>query len=459
MLGKWRLRRIRFLQGRKTINTMRVTVLAFLAIILTGTLLLMLPAASRDGHSCGLMTALFTATSATCVTGLILVDTWVHWTGFGQAVILLMIQIGGLGFMSCVCLALFLLRRRMGMRQRLILAQSLNLPSFEGLLPLMKRALLGTLLFEGTGAVILTVRFCFDFPFSQALARGVFHAVSAFCNAGFDLMGVFQPFGSMAPYATDPVVMLTLSALIVLGGMGFFVWDDVVRTRRWSRMSIYSRLVLLSTAALIAGGMLGTLALEWNNPGTLGPMTWGQKLLAALFQSVTLRTAGFSAVDQGALTESGKLLSCMLMLVGGSSGSTAGGIKTVTVALLLLAVLAAFRGKNRVVVWGWEIPTRQVVSALSVAMMMLALAVLGGVVLAGSNGLPLLDCLYESCSAMGTVGLTTGITTQLDRLSQIWIICYMFFGRVGIMTISLAFMLRNGAESRIGYPETQVIIG
>ena len=164
-------------------------------------------------------------------------------------------------------------------------------------------------------------------------------------------------------------------------------------------------------------------------------------------------------MDQGALTESGKLLSCMLMLVGGSSGSTAGGIKTVTVALLLLAVLAAFRGKNRVVVWGWEIPARQVVSALSVAMMMLALAVLGGVVLAGSNGLPLLDCLYESCSAMGTVGLTTGITTQLDRLSQIWIICYMFFGRVGIMTISLAFMLRNGAESRIGYPETQVMIG
>lgn len=459
MLGKWRLRRIRFLQGRKTINTMRVTVLAFLAIILTGTLLLMLPAASRDGHSCGLMTALFTATSATCVTGLILVDTWVHWTGFGQAVILLMIQIGGLGFMSCVCLALFLLRRRMGMRQRLILAQSLNLPSFEGLLPLMKRALLGTLLFEGTGAVILTVRFCFDFPFSQALARGVFHAVSAFCNAGFDLMGIWEPYGSMGAYATDPVVMLTLTALIILGGLGFFVWDDIARARRFSRLSVYSRLVLISTAVLVLGGALAVLALEWNNPATLGPMNPAQKLLAALFQSTTWRTAGFTAVNQAALTGATKLLGCLLMLVGGSSGSTAGGIKTGTVALLFLAAWAALRGKTRVVLWGRRIPAEQIFSALGVAMIAGTLAVAGGMALSLMNGLPLLDCLYEAASAIATVGITVGITPVLSTASHLLLICFMFFGRVGVMTIGLALLLRETADSRIGYPETRIMIG
>jgi len=459
MREKWRLRLIRLLHSRKRINTMRVTVVVFLAIILVGTLLLMLPVSSRDGQSCGVMTALFTATSATCVTGLILADTWTQWSGFGQVVVLLMIQIGGLGFMSFVCIFLALLRRRMGMRQRMILVQSLNLQSSEGLMPLMKRILLGTLIIEGSGAVILTVRFCFDFPFGQALWRGVFHAVSAFCNAGFDLLGNYGAFGSVAPYATDPVVMLTLSALVVLGGLGFFVWDDILRAKKFRRMSVYTRLVLVSTAALLLGGMLLTLLLEWNNPTTLGPMNVGEKLLAALFQSVTLRTAGFDAVGQGNLTEANKLLSCLIMLVGGSSGSTAGGIKTVTVTLLLLAVFNAFRGRERVVVWGRRVQERQVISALCVALMVFGLAVIGGVILSVSNGLPMLDCLYETCSAIATVGLTTGITTQINLLSQILIICYMFFGRVGVMTISLAFLLRENAEERIGYPETQLMIG
>lgn len=232
MREKWRLHLIRRLQGRKKINTMRVTVLTFLAIILVGTLLLMLPAASRNGQSCGFHTALFTATSTSCVTGLILVDTWTQWSGFGQLVLLLLIQIGGLGFMSFVCIFLALLRRRMGMRHRMILVQSLNLQSSEGLMSQMKRVLMRTLRIEGCGALILTVRFCFDFPFDQALWRGIFHSVSAFCNAGFDLLGNFGAFGSVAPYATDPVVMLTLSALIALGGLGFFVWDDILRAKK-----------------------------------------------------------------------------------------------------------------------------------------------------------------------------------------------------------------------------------
>lgn len=459
MREKWRLHLIRRLQGRKKINTMRVTVLTFLAIILVGTLLLMLPAASRNGQSCGFHTALFTATSTSCVTGLILVDTWTQWSGFGQLVLLLLIQIGGLGFMSFVCIFLALLRRRMGMRHRMILVQSLNLQSSEGLMSQMKRVLMRTLRIEGCGALILTVRFCFDFPFDQALWRGIFHSVSAFCNAGFDLLGNFGAFGSVAPYATDPVVMLTLSALIALGGLGFFVWDDILRAKKFSRMTVYTRLVLVSSAVLTLGGMVATLLLEWDNPATLGDLCVAEKILAALFQSVTLRTAGFDALGQGNLTEADKLFSCLIMLVGGSSGSTAGGIKTVTVTLLLLAVCNAFRGRERVVVWGRRIPDRQIFGALSVALMVTGLALIGGAALSLGNDMPVLDCLYETCSAIATVGTTTGITTQLNLGSQVLLICYMFFGRVGVMTISLAFLLRESAEDRIYYPETQLMIG
>lgn len=459
MREKLRMRWRQYQRNLKKDNTLRVTVGVFLAMILVGTLLLLLPIASRDGRSCGFMTALFTATSATCVTGLILVDTWTQWTGFGQTVIILMIQIGGLGFMSCVYFALLLLRRRMGMRQRMILAQSLNLQNLDGMRILLRRVLLGTAILEGGGAVILTARFCVDYPFPQALVRGVFHAVSAFCNAGFDLLGNQRPFGSMAPYATDPIVMLTLSILIVAGGLGFFVWDDIVRARRFSKLSVYSRLVLTSTAALLLGGTVLTLTLEWSNPATLGTMRPAQKLLAAFFQSVTLRTAGFAAIDQAALTESSKLLSCLIMLVGGSSGSTAGGIKTVTVTLLLISIWSAYRGRSRVVIRGRRIPSDQVISALSITAMISGLAILGGVILALFNGLPLLDCLYEACSAIATVGLTTGITPQLNVVSHLLLICYMFFGRVGLMTISLAFLMRSNAEERIGYPETRLMIG
>ena len=459
MPEKWHMRLLKFLNRRKQINVMRVSVAAFAGIILLGMLLLLLPCASRSGQSCGWETALFTATSASCVTGLILADTWVQWSGFGQTVILLLIQIGGLGFMSCVCVVLFVRRRRMGMRQRLVLAQSLNLESYDGLLPMMRRALLRTLVFEGCGAGILTARLSLDFPFPQALARGLFHAVSAFCNAGFDLMGIWVPYGSMGAYATDPVVMLTLTALIILGGLGFFVWDDIARARRFSRLSVYSRLVLISTAVLVLGGALAVLTLEWNNPATLGPMNPAQKLLAALFQSTTWRTAGFTAVDQAALTGATKLLGCLLMLVGGSSGSTAGGIKTGTVALLFLAAWAALRGKTRVVLWGRRIPAEQIFSALGVAMIAGTLAVAGGMALSLMNGLPLLDCLYEAASAIATVGITVGITPALSTASHLLLICFMFFGRVGVMTIGLALLLRETADGRIGYPETRIMIG
>lgn len=338
MLYVRRFLQLRLSASSNRLSTTRIIALCFAGIILTGALLLTLPVASRSGESCGFLTALFTATSATCVTGLILVDTFVQWSGFGQIVILSLIQIGGLGFMSIASIFAFSLHKKLGLKQRMLLAQAMSLNDVEGVVRLQKHVLVGTFSLEGLGALILFFRFLPGYGPWNALKWGVFHSVSAFCNAGFDILGVLQPGSSLMLFQTDPVVCLTIMALIVVGGLGFFVWEDVlraVRTRAWRRLSVYSRLVLTCTGLLILVGAGVICAMEWNNPATLGPMTVPQKLLAGSFQSVTTRTAGFAAIDQGAMGESTKAMSIVLMLIGGSSGSTAGGLKTVTVAVLL----------------------------------------------------------------------------------------------------------------------------
>ncbi len=441
---------------RKPDHGTRVLALFFFLAILLGTGLLLLPAASADGRSCGGMTALFTAASAVCVTGLSLVDTCAQWSPLGQVVLLALIQVGGLGYMTLVSVFCFLLRRRIGLRERLILQQAMALNEVDGVIRLVRLVLAGTLVIEGTGAVILTARFALELPLGRAAWLGVFHAVSAYCNAGFDLLGS----SSLTGLSGDIAVNVTLMALIVLGGLGFFVWNDLLMHRfRWRHLSVHTRLVLLITLTLILLGAAGILALEWSNPDTLGNMPVGEKLLAAMFQSVTTRTAGFYSVDQGALTGGGKLLSILLMLVGGSSGSTAGGIKTVTVGLLLLMAVRVLRGRDELVVFGRKIPADQIHSALSICMLVTVLALLGGVLISASNGVALADGLYESVSAICTVGLSTGITAGLNLGSKLLLIVYMFFGRVGIMTISLAFMTKTPPDSAIGRPETRVLVG
>ena len=445
---------------RKSDRSTRYLVVFFLLLILLGTVLLCLPVSSRDGRSCGFLTALFTATSASCVTGLSPVDTWSQWSGLGQAVLLLLIQVGGLGYMTIVSLLYFLLRRRIGLQDRLILQQALALNELDGIMKLLRLVVAGTLLVEGCGAVVLTVRFLTEMPFGRALWYGVFHAISAFCNAGFDLMGTFGPGSSLTRYAADPVVLFTVMALIILGGLGFFVWNDLLIHRfSWKRLSVHTRLVLVTSCALILLGAAATLALEWSNPGTLGSMEPGQKLLSALFQSVTTRTAGFFAMDQGALSGSGKLVSILLMLVGGSSGSTAGGVKTVTVALLFLTALRVLRNRKEVVVFGREIPQDQVSSALGITLLVSMLGLLGGILLSALNGISLGDAMYEAVSAICTVGLSTGITASLNPGSMLLLVLYMYFGRVGIMTISFAFMTRVPEANAISRPETRVLIG
>lgn len=440
-------------------NPTRTIALVFLLIIIVGTLLLMLPVASRDGKSCGVLPALFTATSSTCVTGLVLYDTWTQWSGFGQVVILILIETGGLGFISMASLVIFLFRRKVGLKQRMVMAQAFSLDEIEGVVRLQKSVLGGSIAIQLMGALVLTVRFWQLYDFPRAVIWGVFHSVSAFCNAGFDILGSVAPGASMAVFQNDPVVCITLMCLIVIGGLGFFVWEDLATKRSLRKCSIYTKLVLLATLILILAGAGLTLLLEWDNPRTLGNMPVGTKILNAFFQSVTLRTAGFASFDQAGLTEGGKAVSVIFMLIGGSSGSTAGGIKTVTVLVLLLFLYARIRGRQTVTAFRRSIPGEKVVDAMTLASLVTILTVLGAVFVCATNPVSFLDSLFETASAIGTVGLTTGLTPTLGAASKLLLIVFMYFGRVGLLTLSLGFLMGDRAQERYRYAYTNLLIG
>lgn len=434
--------------------------LGFAAIVLVGTALLMLPVASRDGRSCGLLTALFTATSSTCVTGLIVQDTWVQWSGFGQAVLLALIETGGLGFMSAASFFIFVLKKKAGMRQQMMIAQSIGVDDMGDLMRIQKRMLFCGLLTEAAGALLLTVRFLFSYDFVTSLKLGVFHSISAFCNAGFDILGFETPGQSLIPYGKDPFVCITLALLIILGGIGFLVWDELIRVRSPKKWSVYTKLVLGTTAALLLAGTVLTLVTEWNNPATLGTMNVPEKINAAFFQSATLRTAGFAGIDQGGLTEAGKGVSIFFMLIGGSSGSTAGGLKTVTFVVLVLFLLSRARGKKTVSVSHRTIPDKYVLDAITIFGIMVGLLFAGAVVLCATTpGISFSDALYETTSAIATVGLTTGITPTLSVPAKLLLILYMYFGRVGVLTISLGFLREKPANNQYQYAHTNLLIG
>ena len=443
----------------KQLSATKIIALVFLCLILLGTFLLMTPAASRDGVSCGFRPALFTATSATCVTGLVMYDTFTQWSGFGQFVIITMIQIGGLGFMSAATLFVFFLRKKIGLKQRLVMAQALSVSDMEGVVRLQKMVLKGSFSIEGIGALILTLYFWPKYGFLTALKWGAFHSISAFCNAGFDIFGCITPGASLMEFQSDPVVLLTLSALVIVGGLGFLVWEELAFKRSFRKCSVYTKLVLVTTTALLLSGWILTCLLEWNNPGTLGNMSVGDKILNGFFQSVTLRTAGFVAVDQGALTDAGKVVALVLMLVGGSSGSTAGGLKTVTFIVLFLFIAARARGRNTVTVFKRTIPNGQVLDAMTIAFIMIALAVFGAGFICATSPVGFANALYESVSALATVGLTAGATGVLSIPAQYLIIIFMYFGRVGVLTISLGFLMGDKAQERFRYAETNLLIG
>lgn len=443
----------------KSLSATKIIAIAFAAIIFLGACLLNLPAASRSGESSGFLTALFTATSATCVTGLVVQDTWLQWSGFGQCVILLLIQVGGLGFMSAATLLVFVLRKRIGLKQRLVMAQALSISDMDGIVRLQKTVLVGSFLVEGIGALILFARFLPEYGLGNALRWSVFHSVSAFCNAGFDIFGVLQPDAGLILFQSDPVVLLTLCCLIVIGGLGFLVWQEVQQKRSFRRLSVYVRLVLLTTFALIVVGWIILCLLEWDNPRTLGPMSVGDKLLNGLFQSVTLRTAGFASIDQAGLTEGGKAVSIVWMLIGGSSGSTAGGLKTVSFVVLILFMAARARGRESVCVFRRTIPQGQVLDAMTIGIILIFLAMFGGIFISSTSDVSVTDGVFEAVSALATVGLTAGATRVMSVPAKLLIILYMYFGRVGVLTISLGFFAGNRAEERYRYAETKLLIG
>lgn len=339
------------------------------------------------------------------------------------------------------------------------MAQALSVNDMTSVVRLQKIVIFGSLLVQLTGAVILAVHFWPVYGPERAVRWGVFHAISAFCNAGFDIFGVLKTGSSLILFQSDPVVLLTLGSLVVIGGLGFFVWEEVIRVHNWKKFSVYTKLVLLTTAVLLVGGMVGFCLLEWNNPKTLGNLPWYDKLLGGLFQSMTVRTAGFDALGQGGLTDGGKAWTMILMFIGGASGSTAGGVKTVTMIVLLLFLWSRIRGKGSVCIFKHSVPNNQVLDAMIVVTMMAGLAIFGGLFISATSPIGFTDGLYESVSALATVGLTTGVTTSLSVSAQLLMILYMYFGRVGVLTLSLGFLMGNQAQERFRYANTNLLIG
>ncbi len=441
------------------ITYVRIIALGYLTVILTGTLLLLLPAATRAGERTGVLTALFTATSATCVTGLVVVDTATHWTAFGQMVILLMIQIGGLGFMTLGVLLALILRKRISLRTRGILQESMNYMQLGGVVRLVKITFWGTFLFEGCGAVLLAARFIPVFGIAKGILYGIFHSVSAFCNAGFDLMGGYSgKYSSFVEFHGDILINFVLMALIILGGIGFFVWSDLKKNGcRWKRYMLHTKITLFTTVLLLVAGTV--LYFLFENDNLLAGMSGKDKFLAALFSSVTARTAGFNTIDTGGLTGASKLLTMLLMFIGGSPGSTAGGIKTVTALVLVAYVWSNLRESKGVNMFQRRLDDDVIRKASNVVVLSMLMAVISVIFICFIQPyLPVEDVMFEVFSAIGTVGMSTGLTRDLSTASRIVIILLMYCGRIGSMSFALSFTERKKVAP-VQFPVEKIMIG
>ena len=437
------------------LSAAQIIILGFLLLILVGGVLLSLPISSAERTFTSLEDAMFTSVSATCVTGLTVVPSGSHWSLFGQIIIILLIQIGGLGFMTLAVMLSIFAKRQISPRERMITAQSLGLSDFGGTVKLVRRILLGTLCIELTGAIILSTQFVPEFGFAKGVWYGVFHSISSFCNAGFDLMDSYTGFRE------NYLVGITVMFLIVLGGIGFIVWDDIVNfIKSHKKISVYSRFVIILTASLILSGAFFVGMFEWNNPETLANMSVGNKIYHSFFQSVTTRTAGIDFINNSAMTDSTKLICLFYMLIGGASGSTAGGVKVGSFGVLALAVLSFTKGSDEIVLHRRKVSHETVVRALTAVSINLSAGILGGMLIAVAENVRLLEALYETISAISTVGLSLSLTPDLSLFSHIVVMLLMFFGRVGILTITYSLMLKGARKkSCISYPEVNLMIG
>ena len=440
------------------ITPAQIIILGFLLLITVGTVLLMLPFATNDPGGAPFLDALFTATSATCVTGLVVQDTALYWSPFGQAVILVLIQIGGMGVVTMAVAIFIFSGRRISLKQRWVMQESISAPQVGGIVRQTRFILKTAVLMEAAGAVLLALRFCPGMGW-KGLWYAVFHSISAFCNAGFDLMGTSSgPCSSMTAYTADALVNIALILLIVLGGIGFMTWQDF-REHKWHvrTMRLQTKVVLSTTAVLLVGGFLYFYFYEfrqtqWRELGA------GERVWAALFQTVTPRTAGFNTVDLSEMTQPSQLVTVFLMLVGGSPGSTAGGFKTTTLAVLLLTTAAVFRRRDTAHCFGRRLQEEAVHSATALLVIYLLLAMTGGILICCIDGIPLMGALFESASAVATVGLSLGYTGGLSAASRLILIFLMYFGRVGGLTVIYA-VTTKGTGKVSQFPQERLTVG
>lgn len=446
-----------------TLSTTQIILLSFLVTILLGSLLLALPISSADGKAVPYLDALFTATTSTCVTGLVTLPTVSTWSVFGQIVILLLIQIGGLGIITIMFGLMMLLNRKMGIGDRLLIQDAFNLNTMAGLSKFVRNVLFGTLIIEGIGALLYMFVFVPEFG-AKGIWISVFNSVSAFCNAGIDIIAE----NSLCNYATNPLINLVTSALIILGGLGYIVWWDVLRViknsssknrRLFRHLTLHSKIAIVTTLILIFGGGVLIFAFEYGNPATIGEMSLWDKIQVSMFQSVTTRTAGFATVPQENLTNASSVVSLILMMIGGSPVGTAGGMKTVTIAVLFCSAMATIRNKKNATVFGRCISADSIRKAVAVCVTFIIICLASTVLLMATSDAAALDAVYETVSASATVGLSRNLTATLNTVGKIIIVVTMYFGRVGPISLAVALGSKSETQNVISEPTEDISIG
>lgn len=442
------------LKGKIKLKGVQILALGFLLVILIGGIILSLPISSKSGEVTNFLDAIFTSTSAVCVTGLITLNTSAHWSTFGQTVIMILIEIGGLGFMSFAVLISLILGKKITLRERLVMQEAMNTYSIQGLVKMVKYVLVFTVSVQFFGALLLSTQFVPEYGIGKGIFYSVFHSISAFCNAGFDLFGT-----SLEGYYDNSVIILVISALIIIGGLGFTVLLEIYEFKGIKKLSIHSKLVIITTAILVFGGTILMLLFEFNNPGSIGNMNLKDKLLNSFFASVSPRTAGFNSVPTDGMTLASKFLTIILMFIGGSPGSTAGGLKTVTFGVVVLTVISVIKGREDTEVFGRRFTKELVYKAFTLLFIGVSLVMISTMILSYTEvGASFIDLLYEVTSAFGTVGLTLGLTPSLSSIGKVLIILIMYFGRVGPLTVVLS-LTRKRKKSGYKYPEGKILIG
>lgn len=438
------------------LNGVQILACGFIILIIIGGILLSLPISSASGEATNFLDALFTSTSAVCVTGLITIDTGTYWNTFGQTVIMLLIEVGGLGFMSFATLLAVLLGKKITLRDRLVMQEAMNTFSIQGLVKMVKYVISFTFAVQVSGALLMSTEFIPKFGAGKGIFYSMFHSISAFCNAGFDLFGNYS---SLTGFSNNSIILLTISAIIIIGGLGFTVWIEIYNYKETKKLSVHSKIVILITSILLIGGAIAMFLLEYKNPNTIASMGAKDKIVNSIFASVTPRTAGFNSIPTDTMTTAGKFLTIILMFIGGSPGSTAGGFKTATFGLVILTVISVIKGREDTEAFGRRFSKELVYKAFALLIIAIGLIIIVTMTLAITEpGEKFIDLLYEATSAFATVGLTTGVTQRLSTIGKIIIMITMYCGRVGPLTVALALSSRrrkNGCK----YPEGKILIG